>query len=217
MQHSTRISADHLVARLLTVPREERALVLAQEGPRAWDSVLFFAVRDGLRGARFGGRLSAADYLETLQQVERHFEQGSEHSIPRGPPANEDSDEHTVDLIPEAANDAADSAQAAAPQPDPTRETREPGPSGGAGLASATPREPVTALRPTPETEGAGRGPGAAAANATPRVLVTAPLPTPETAAANRGVDAGPASAIPREPAQRAPANSRACSRKPER
>jgi len=145
----TRIGADHLVARLLTVPPEERARVLAQESPRAWDSVLFFAVRDGLRDARFGGRLSAADYLETLQQVERHFDQGSENSIPRGPPANEDSDEHTVDLIPEAANDAAGSAQASAPQPDPARETSRPEHSADASPARATPREPVTAPRPT--------------------------------------------------------------------
>ena len=190
MQHNTRINADHLVARLLTVPREERARVLALEGPRAWDSVLFFAVRDGLRGARFGGRLSAADYFDTLQQVERHFEQGSENSIPRGPPANDDSDEHTIDLIPDASSDA-NGAQAAALPPEPARETSRPEPKPGAGPANAIPREPVIAPQPTLESAAANRGADASPAKATPREPITAPQPNPEAASA------GPAVASP--------------------
>ena len=71
------MKAERLVSRLLTVPREERARVLAQEGPASWDSVLFFAVRDGLRDARFHGQMSAADYVDTLEEVERRYEEGA--------------------------------------------------------------------------------------------------------------------------------------------
>jgi serine/threonine protein kinase len=95
------MKADRLVSRLLTVPREERARVLAQEGPASWDSVLFFAVRDGLRDARFHGQMSAADYVDTLEEVERRYEEGaSATSTGRSMAASDDSEDQTIDLEP---------------------------------------------------------------------------------------------------------------------
>lgn len=206
MQNSTRSNADHLVSRLLNVPREERARVLVQEGPPAWDSVLFFAVRDGLRGARFGGRLSAADYLDTLQEVERRFEQTSENSMPRGQPANddsddldysEDSDENTADLIPETANEAA--AGGSALKSEPARELRRPEQSLDAHRADAAARERITTPRAAPGTTSASRPPGTSASEI-PREPVIITKATLEATGVGRGPGAAPASEIPREP-----------------
>ena len=95
------MKAERLVSRLLTVPREERARVLAQEGPASWDSVLFFAVRDGLRDARFHGQMSAADYVDTLEEVERRYEEGVTATSTGGSmAASDDSEDQTIDLEP---------------------------------------------------------------------------------------------------------------------
>ena len=104
------MKADHLVSRLLTVPREERARVLEQEGPESWDSVLFFAVRDGLRYARFHGQMSAADYIDTLEEVERHYDEDAGPRAPARTTASDESDDQTIDLVPaEAVEPAEDS------------------------------------------------------------------------------------------------------------
>src|SRR5262245_14905177 len=97
------MKAAQLVSRLLTVPREERARVLAQEGPVSWDSVTFFAVRDGLRDARFHGQMSAADYIDTLEEVERRYEEGANvRSASRSSSVDvvDDEDDETADLLP---------------------------------------------------------------------------------------------------------------------
>jgi serine/threonine protein kinase len=102
------MKADHLVSRLLTVPREERARVLEQEGPESWDSVLFFAVRDGLRYARFHGQMSAADYIDTLEEVERHYDEDAGTSAPDRTTASDESDDQTIDLVPAEADEPAE-------------------------------------------------------------------------------------------------------------
>src|SRR6185295_13503 len=95
------MKADRLVSRLLTVPREERARVLAQEGPASWDSVLFFAVRDGLRDGRFHGQMGAAGYVDTLEEVERRYEEGAIATSTGGSmAASDDSEDQTIDLEP---------------------------------------------------------------------------------------------------------------------
>src|SRR5262245_24380355 len=110
------MKAAQLVSRLLTVPREERARVLAQEGPVSWDSVTFFAVRDGLRDARFHGQMSAADYIDTLEEVERRYEEGaSARSASRVSTIDEDDD--TADLIPPDGDGALDETIFTAPPP----------------------------------------------------------------------------------------------------
>ena len=75
--------------------------MLAQEGPASWDSVLFFAVRDGLRDARFHGQMSAADYVDTLEEVERRYEEGATATSTGGSmAASDDSEDQTIDLEP---------------------------------------------------------------------------------------------------------------------
>jgi serine/threonine protein kinase len=122
------MKVDRLVSRLLTVPREERARVLSQEGPASWDSVLFFAVRDGLRDARFHGQMSAADYVDTLEEVERRYEEDADPSTSGRTTAEDESDDPTIDLVPAPGDGAVeDSSQAVAPAErieEPTR--REP-------------------------------------------------------------------------------------------
>ena len=114
------MKAQQLVSRLLTVPREERARVLAQEGPVSWDSVTFFAVRDGLRDARFHGQMSAADYIDTLEEVERRYEEGANAgamtsgSRSTGLSTNyratveDELDDQTIDLVPPEGDEAVD-------------------------------------------------------------------------------------------------------------
>src|ERR1700752_2327343 len=117
------MKAAQLVSRLLTVPREERARVLAQEGPVSWDSVTFFAVRDGLRDARFHGQMTAADYIDTLEEVERRYEEGegaNARLINRPSIIDDDDgdDDETADLLPPQGDGAfEDGATLAAPQP----------------------------------------------------------------------------------------------------
>jgi hypothetical protein len=105
------MKADHLVSRLLTVPREERARVLEQEGPESWDSVLFFAVRDGLRYARFHGQMSAADYIDTLEEVERHYDEDAGPRAPDRTTASDESDDQTIDLVPAEADEPAEDSR----------------------------------------------------------------------------------------------------------
>jgi len=116
------MKAAQLVSRLLTVPREERSRVLAQEGPISWDSVTFFAVRDGLRDARFHGQMSAADYIDTLEEVERRYEEGASARSTSRAPILDGEDDETADLIPPEGDGAFDDGSTLAVSPLPVEE-----------------------------------------------------------------------------------------------
>ena len=113
---------NQLVSRLLSQERAERAHALAGEDPSSFGTAQWRGVRKALRTARSQGLLSAADYDELQQQMERWYQAGDDANTDDLVPSALVDRDPTVDMVastvrPVGPAERVATTEAAAPSP----------------------------------------------------------------------------------------------------